>query len=104
MRSTGPAGDGRGLFFVPTVPAVPSEGPRAVFESMWQDGVARGLLAAGVSIAAQWAAPKAAVAWRKLRARRAARRKRHAPAAAKAKHGREDGDGGGKLNARARGI
>ena len=73
--------------------ALASEGRRVVFESLWQDAVARGLLAAAVSMAAQWAAPEALATWRRLRARRAARRERRA-LASKASPPHEVGDGG----------
>jgi hypothetical protein len=39
-------------------------------ESLWQDAVVRGLLASGVSLGVQWAAPKVLRAYRRLRARR----------------------------------
>jgi hypothetical protein len=66
-----------------------------MLDSLWQDAVLRGLLAAAVSLCAQWAAPKARRAIQRLRARRLARRRVRALSAARGRPSPDASGGSG---------
>jgi hypothetical protein len=63
------------LLFHPILPASALRVKDAgiMLDSLWQDAVVKGLLAAAVSLGLQWLAPKVIRAYRRLRAGRVAR-------------------------------